>query len=130
MEAAGYLDFSWAALARFVRTLRFVKKVAYAAGEERDGIRIAIRAVKAFENEPAAWRWLSRPHPAFGGNTRLSKITTKSGVREVEQALRQIEHGVFSAKKPPSLKKLLRDVTRKNLHLREHFGADMGREWP
>ena len=89
-EAASLLEFSRAELARLVRTLHFAKKIVDAAGEERNGIRITVRAVKAFEDEQAAWSWLSRPHSAFGGNTPLSKITTKPGVREVEQALQRI----------------------------------------
>lgn len=43
----------------------------------------------------AAQKWLNKPQPALGGATAESLSRTERGVREVEDLIGRIEHGVI-----------------------------------
>lgn len=58
--------------------------------------RVAVRAGEVFGTTDKASRWLRRPNRALGGHVPLSLLSTDLGVRQVEQALGRIEHGVFA----------------------------------
>lgn len=55
------------------------------------------KAVELFEgNDAAARRWFQTPQRALGGETPLAFASTDVGVREVENLIGRLEHGVFS----------------------------------
>ena len=47
-------------------------------------------------NEEEAERWLNRPARSLGGVSPLQHARTEQGVRDVEQLIGRLEHGVFS----------------------------------
>jgi len=47
-------------------------------------------------DEEAARSWMNMPIKALSYETPLNYIDTETGIREVEQVLGRIEHGVFS----------------------------------
>jgi len=53
-------------------------------------------AVRVFGGVEAARRWLKAPQKGLGGRTPLEYSDTAIGVREVEDLLGRLEHGVFS----------------------------------
>ena len=67
--------------------------------EESDRVlraaRVLGRALELFEGDAAAAReWLRTPQVALGGERPLSIIGTDLGVREIENLIGRIEHGV------------------------------------
>ena len=58
--------------------------------------RLLSRAVEVLESEPGAVHWLKSPIQALGWKTPLALAQTAVGLREVENVLGRIEHGVFS----------------------------------
>ena len=54
------------------------------------------RAVEVLESEPGAVHWFKNPIRALGGVTPLSYARTAVGLRELEDLLGRIEHGVYS----------------------------------
>jgi len=54
------------------------------------------RAVEVMESEEAAVVWLKSPNQAIGWITPLALARTAPGLRELENILGKIEHGVFS----------------------------------
>lgn len=99
-----YLNVSTSELARVTRiterTLaRRKQKKEKFTPEESDRIyRVALilnKTVDLFDSEEEATRWLKTPRPALDGNTPLDLLDTEPGLREVEDLLGRIEHGVF-----------------------------------
>jgi len=68
--------------------------------EEADGIarllRVIAHAIRVFEDERSADKWLRTENPALGGERPIRMARTDIGAREVEGVLSRIEHGVFS----------------------------------
>jgi putative toxin-antitoxin system antitoxin component (TIGR02293 family) len=58
--------------------------------------RLTEQAVKTFGNEEKAKAWLRRPSPRFDGNSPLELTRTEHGGRVVEEALIQIDEGLFA----------------------------------
>jgi putative toxin-antitoxin system antitoxin component (TIGR02293 family) len=59
--------------------------------------RVFAKALELFEGDrDAASEWMSTPLPALGGSTPNDALNTDSGVREVENLIGRIEHGVYS----------------------------------
>lgn len=58
--------------------------------------RLFSRAVEVLESEPAAVHWFKNPIAALGWATPLAYARTTVGVRELENILGRIEHGVYS----------------------------------
>jgi len=59
--------------------------------------RIFARAVEFFEGDrEAASEWMLSPLPALGGVTPNDAATTDLGVRDVENLIGRMEHGVYS----------------------------------
>jgi putative toxin-antitoxin system antitoxin component (TIGR02293 family) len=58
--------------------------------------RLFFRAVAVLESEPSAVHWFKNPLQVLGGETPLSYARTTVGVRELENILGRIEHGVYS----------------------------------
>lgn len=54
------------------------------------------RTVEVLGNDDAARRWMKSPNRALGGKTPLEYAETAPGVKEIENLLGRIEHGVFS----------------------------------
>jgi putative toxin-antitoxin system antitoxin component (TIGR02293 family) len=54
------------------------------------------RTVEVLESEPGAVQWFKSPVQALGWVTPLSYARTSIGLRELENILGRIEHGVFS----------------------------------
>src|SRR6266404_4132497 len=54
------------------------------------------RAVEVMESEDAAALWLQSPIQAIGWTTPLALARTAPGLRELQNILGRIEHGVFS----------------------------------
>ena len=67
--------------------------------EESDRVLRITRALSAAEatygSRERALGWLRRPIPRLGNRTPLSLLTTGSGTRIVEEALIQIDEGMF-----------------------------------
>jgi putative toxin-antitoxin system antitoxin component (TIGR02293 family) len=55
-----------------------------------------IRAVEVLESEAAAAQWFKSPIQALGWNKPITLAQTAVGLRELENILGRIEHGVFS----------------------------------
>jgi putative toxin-antitoxin system antitoxin component (TIGR02293 family) len=53
-------------------------------------------AREVFGSERKAERWFASPVRALGAVTPLSQMSTKAGMRRVEQVLGRIAHGVYS----------------------------------
>ena len=47
-------------------------------------------------NEKYAEHWLNSPAKSLGGVTPFEYAKTEEGVREVEQLIGRLEHGIFS----------------------------------
>jgi putative toxin-antitoxin system antitoxin component (TIGR02293 family) len=58
--------------------------------------RLFYRAVEVLESEPAAVHWFKNPIQALGWATPLAYARTSVGLRELDNILGRIEHGVFS----------------------------------
>ncbi|WP_017325463.1 antitoxin Xre/MbcA/ParS toxin-binding domain-containing protein [Synechococcus sp. PCC 7336] len=58
--------------------------------------RLTDLAVKVFEDEREAKRWLSSPKANLDNLTPLDAMATDSGATQVEQMLYRIEYGVYA----------------------------------
>jgi putative toxin-antitoxin system antitoxin component (TIGR02293 family) len=58
--------------------------------------RITALAEQAFGEPERAWRWLRKPKPRFDGKTPVEMLATEAGARLVEEAIVQIDHGIFA----------------------------------
>lgn len=58
--------------------------------------RLFDRAVEVLESEPGAVHWFRNPIQALGWATPLSYARTAVGLRELDNILGRIEHGVYS----------------------------------
>lgn len=58
--------------------------------------RLFYRAVDVLESEPGAVHWFKNPIQALGWATPLAYARTAVGLRELENILGRIEHGVYS----------------------------------
>ena len=58
--------------------------------------RIFFRAVEVLESEPGAIHWFKNPIQVLGWATPLAYARTAVGLRELDNILGRIEHGVFS----------------------------------
>ena|ERR1041385_3211226 len=58
--------------------------------------QLLFRATDVFDDEKEAVRWLKSPIRALDDHTPLDYAHTAVGIREVENVLGRIEHGIFS----------------------------------
>ena len=58
--------------------------------------RLFYRAVDVLESEPGAVHWFKNPIQALGWATPLAYARTAVGLRELDNILGRIEHGVYS----------------------------------
>ncbi len=58
--------------------------------------RMVARAKKVFGSKEVAGRWLRKPQPVLGGRMPLDMLWSDDGVKEVEDLLGRILHGVIS----------------------------------
>jgi putative toxin-antitoxin system antitoxin component (TIGR02293 family) len=58
--------------------------------------RLFYRAVEVLEGEPDAVHWFKNPIQALGWATPLAYARTAVGLRELDNILGRIEHGVYS----------------------------------
>jgi putative toxin-antitoxin system antitoxin component (TIGR02293 family) len=58
--------------------------------------RLFYRAADVLESEPAAVHWFKNPLQALGWATPLAYARTAVGLRELDNILGRIEHGVYS----------------------------------
>ena len=58
--------------------------------------RLFFRAAEVLESEPGAVHWFKNPVQVLGGETPLAYARTAVGLRELENILGRIEHGVYS----------------------------------
>jgi len=58
--------------------------------------RLFHRAVNVLESQPGAVHWFKNPIRALGGATPLAYARTAVGLRELDNILGRIEHGVYS----------------------------------
>jgi putative toxin-antitoxin system antitoxin component (TIGR02293 family) len=59
--------------------------------------RVFAKALDLFEGDrDAASEWMSTPLPALGGSTPNDALKAEFGVRDVENLIGRIEHGVYS----------------------------------
>jgi len=58
--------------------------------------RLFYRAVDVLESEPGAVHWFKNPIQALGCATPLAYARTAVGLRELDNILGRIEHGVYS----------------------------------
>jgi putative toxin-antitoxin system antitoxin component (TIGR02293 family) len=58
--------------------------------------RLFYRAVGVLESEPGAVHWFKNPLQALGWATPLAYARTAVGLRELDNILGRIEHGVYS----------------------------------
>jgi putative toxin-antitoxin system antitoxin component (TIGR02293 family) len=58
--------------------------------------RLFFRSVDVFESGPAAVHWFKNPIQALGWATPLAYARTAVGMRELDNVLGRIEHGVYS----------------------------------
>jgi putative toxin-antitoxin system antitoxin component (TIGR02293 family) len=59
--------------------------------------RVFAKATALFEGDrEAASQWMATSLPALGGSTPNDVLKTDSGVRDVENLIGRIEHGVYS----------------------------------
>ena len=98
------IDLSIEALATLVqikrRTLARRREEGRLTAEESDRLlrasRVFGKALALFEGDADAARsWFSTPAPALGSRTPRDLAATELGVREVENLLGRLEHGVF-----------------------------------
>jgi putative toxin-antitoxin system antitoxin component (TIGR02293 family) len=59
-------------------------------------VRIRALAVEVFGAEERALRWLGKPHRRFERRSPPDLLATEAGARLVEEALYQIDDGVFT----------------------------------
>jgi putative toxin-antitoxin system antitoxin component (TIGR02293 family) len=82
------------------RTLARRKREQRLRADESDRLfrlgRIAALAEEVFGRRDKASRWLHRPNPALGDVIPLRHLDTDLGVRQVEDLLLRIAHGVYS----------------------------------
>lgn len=57
--------------------------------------RIHAMADEIFETRERTWRWLRTANRALDGLTPLTLLRTETGARAVEEALTQIDEGIF-----------------------------------
>jgi putative toxin-antitoxin system antitoxin component (TIGR02293 family) len=78
---------------------RRIKQRALLKADESDRIarvaRVAALAIEALGRDEGI-RWLREPNAALGDRVPLGMLGTDAGVRQVEQIIGRIEHGVFS----------------------------------
>jgi putative toxin-antitoxin system antitoxin component (TIGR02293 family) len=76
-----------------------VQKRELLSGDESDKLmrvsRITEHAVQTFGDQAKAMQWLRRENPRFGGETPLGLMRTEAGGRVIEEALIQLDEGVF-----------------------------------
>lgn len=58
--------------------------------------RLFYRAVEVLESDPGAVRWFKNPIQALGWATPLSYARTAVGLRELDNIVGRVEHGVYS----------------------------------
>ena len=58
--------------------------------------RISAEADRVFGNPDKAGRWLRRANSSLGGQTPISLMRSEAGAQIVEEALGQIDHGLFA----------------------------------
>ncbi len=59
--------------------------------------RMLEKATELFENDKVkSKQWLYSPNRGLGGRTPLQMAQTETGLREVENLILRLEHGVFS----------------------------------
>ena len=67
--------------------------------EENDGalriVRIADMAKRIFGDRAIAFDWLRKPNRGMDGITPIDLLESETGARLVEQALHQIDHGIY-----------------------------------
>lgn len=54
------------------------------------------KAVNVFKSPQKARGWLNHPRPALGGKSPAEILRQKSGRKQIEEILAQIEHGIFA----------------------------------
>ncbi len=78
---------------------RRIKQQALLKVDESDRVarvaRVAALAIEALGRDEGL-RWLREPNMALGNRVPLGMLGTDAGVRQVEQIIGRIEHGVFS----------------------------------
>jgi putative toxin-antitoxin system antitoxin component (TIGR02293 family) len=78
---------------------RRIKQQALLKVDESDRVarvaRVAALAMEALGDDEGL-QWLREPNAALGRRVPLSMLGTDAGVRQVEQIIGRIEHGVFS----------------------------------
>jgi putative toxin-antitoxin system antitoxin component (TIGR02293 family) len=58
--------------------------------------RVTAMAERVFGESERAWRWLRKPKRRFDGKTPVEMLATEAGARLVEEAIGQIDHGIFA----------------------------------
>jgi putative toxin-antitoxin system antitoxin component (TIGR02293 family) len=58
--------------------------------------RVTAMAEWVFGESERAWRWLRKPKRRFSGKTPVEMLATEAGARLVEEAIGQIDHGIFT----------------------------------
>lgn len=58
-------------------------------------VEVVARAIEVFGDRTKALRWLRTPIPSLGDETPLAMLERTGGVRQVEDVLGRIEHGVW-----------------------------------
>jgi putative toxin-antitoxin system antitoxin component (TIGR02293 family) len=58
--------------------------------------RVKAEATRVFGDADRAERWLRKPIADFGGAAPLSLLSAENGLEVVEEALAQIDHGIFA----------------------------------
>jgi putative toxin-antitoxin system antitoxin component (TIGR02293 family) len=53
-------------------------------------------AERVFGESERAWRWLRKPKRRFDGKKPVEMLGTEAGARLVEEAIGQIDHGIFA----------------------------------
>ncbi|MBM4261780.1 MAG: DUF2384 domain-containing protein [Deltaproteobacteria bacterium] len=82
------------------RTIARRKKQQKLRADESDRVlrlaRISAQATETFGSKAKAAEWLRRPNRALGNVVPLELLDTDIGVRQVEEILGRIEHGLIS----------------------------------
>jgi putative toxin-antitoxin system antitoxin component (TIGR02293 family) len=82
------------------RTVARRKKEQKLQADESDRLvrlaRLAAQGADALGDKEKAATWLRRPNRALGGKIPLELLDSDIGVRQVEEVLGRIEHGVYS----------------------------------
>lgn len=97
------LGFSMEEIYRFVTPRRtLARRIANGEPltvEENDGalriVRIADMAERIFGDRAVAFDWLRKPNRGMDGITPVDLLESETGARLVEQALHQIDHGIY-----------------------------------